>query len=68
MDDKKYLGACLEDCVHTAGILNFFQVISDLGYDYKFLGPANKISKIIKQIFNCSRIYCLPYCFQAKSL
>ena len=50
MDDKKYLGACLEDCVHTAGILNFFQVISDLGYDYKFLGPANKISKIIKQI------------------
>ena len=48
MDDKKYLGACLEDCVHTAGILNFFQVISDLGYEYKFLGPANNISKIIK--------------------
>jgi len=50
MDDKKYLGACLEDCVHTAGILNFFQAISDIGYEYKFLGPANKISKIIKQI------------------
>lgn len=50
MDDKKYLGACLEDCVHTAGILNFFQVISDLGYESKFLGPATKISEIIKQI------------------
>ena len=50
MDDKRFLGACLEDCVHTAGILNFFQIISDLGYEYKFLGPANNISKIITQI------------------
>ena len=50
MDDKKYLGACLEDCVHTAGILNFFQIISDLGYEFKFLGPAKKISEIITQI------------------
>nr|WP_212590835.1 methionine synthase [Candidatus Prometheoarchaeum syntrophicum] len=50
MNDKKYLGACLEDCVHTAGILNFFQVISDLGFESKFLGPANKIPEIITQI------------------
>ncbi|MHA1720902.1 MAG: methionine synthase [Promethearchaeota archaeon] len=50
MNSKKFLGACLEDCVHTAGILNFFQIISDLGYEYDFLGPAVKISEIINQI------------------
>jgi hypothetical protein len=50
LDKKKILGSCLENCVHVAGILNFFQIAEEVGYKTKFLGPAIPILKIIKKI------------------
>ena len=44
------LGACLENCVHVAGVLNFMQVAEEFGCDTQFLGPAIPISKIITAI------------------
>ena len=43
LDNRKYLGTCLENCVHVAGILNFFRIANEVGYETKFLGPANSI-------------------------
>ncbi|MHA1369151.1 MAG: methionine synthase [Promethearchaeota archaeon] len=50
LDDKSILGACLQDCIHVAGILNFFQIAESMGYKVKFLGPAVKIHRLINEI------------------
>ena len=52
LKEMSILGACLEDCIHVAGILNFFQVAEGIGYSTEFLGPAMKIHDIISAIKN----------------
>lgn len=47
---KQILGACVEDCIHVAGILGFMQLAEDFGFHTKFLGPAISIDKIIEEI------------------
>jgi hypothetical protein len=49
-EKKIILGACLENCVHVAGVLNFMQIAEEFGCDTQFLGPAVPISKIITAI------------------
>ncbi len=49
-NSQKFLGTCLGDCVHVAGILNFFQIAEEVGYTTEFLGPANSIHTIISAI------------------
>ena len=50
LDEKQVLGACVEDCIHVAGILNFFQLAENTGYKTRFLGPAVKKQHLINQI------------------
>ncbi len=47
---KKILGACLKECVHVLGILNFFRMAERMDYETNFLGPAVPIETIIKEI------------------
>ncbi|MHA1727565.1 MAG: methionine synthase [Promethearchaeota archaeon] len=47
---KKIFGVCLMDCAHVAGIINFFQIMENRGYNTHFLGPAVKTSRIINEI------------------
>lgn len=49
-DKRNILGACLENCVHVAGVLNFMQIAEEFGCETQFLGPAVPISKIIAAI------------------
>lgn len=46
----KILGGPLGKDVHVAGILNFFDIAKDLGYEIYYLGPANSVEKFIKDI------------------
>ncbi len=39
-DKGLMMGAAMGDCVHVAGVLNFFQLASKEGYRTKFLGAA----------------------------
>jgi hypothetical protein len=48
--NKLVYGACIEDCIHVAGILNWIQMAEDIGFDSKFSGPATPISTIINYI------------------
>ncbi len=48
--NKLILGACLGNCVHVAGTLNFLQLAKAKGYQTKFLGPATSISAILDEI------------------
>ena len=41
---KRILTACLGQCVHVAGIYNFFTIANQLGYKCKFLGPATPVA------------------------
>jgi len=47
---KKILTACIGQCVHVAGMYNFINIASQLGYKCKLLGPAIPTAKIIKEI------------------
>ncbi|MHA1585203.1 MAG: cobalamin B12-binding domain-containing protein [Promethearchaeota archaeon] len=49
-EKRKIIGACLENCVHVAGILNFINICEEYNYKTIFLGPAVSIKKIIKAI------------------
>jgi len=49
-DKKIILTACLGQCVHVAGAYNFMNIANQIGFECKFLGPANNISKIINAI------------------
>ncbi len=48
--NKLILGACLGNCVHVAGTLNFLQLAKAKGYSTKFLGPATRISTILDEV------------------
>lgn len=48
--EKKILTACLGQCVHIAGVHNFMDIATQLGFECLFLGPATKIPAIIKII------------------
>ncbi|MHA1791597.1 MAG: methionine synthase [Promethearchaeota archaeon] len=61
-DDHYILGACLEDCIHVAGILNYFQVAENLGYKTRFLGPATTTEKFVKEIMKSNaKIIAISY-------
>lgn len=47
---KSILGACVEDCIHVAGILGFLQIAEDFGYYTHFMGPAVPVDQLIEQI------------------
>jgi len=49
---KKILIACIGQCVHVAGIHNFINIATQLGYECNFLGSATPNSIIIKEIQN----------------
>ncbi len=44
------IGGALGKDIHVAGILNFFDIAKDLGYETYYLGPANSIGKFIREI------------------
>ncbi len=50
LQSKFFLGACIGNCVHIAGILSFFRFIEKKKYTYEFLGPAVPLDIVIKQI------------------
>jgi hypothetical protein len=49
-DSKLILGACLGNCVHVAGTLNFLQLAETKGYSTKFLGPAIPVEVILDEV------------------
>ena len=44
------LGCSLGECVHVAGVQNFFSLASEIGYQTIFLGPAVSIEFLIDAI------------------
>ncbi len=46
--DRLIVGASIEECIHVAGVLNFFRVAESVGYRTKFLGPAVKIEDVLE--------------------
>ncbi|MHA1519650.1 MAG: methionine synthase [Promethearchaeota archaeon] len=58
LENKKILAACLEDCVHVAGIYKFCQVTQQLGYEYDFIGPAVTIPLLIQKIAQSNAKIC----------
>ncbi len=47
---KRIITACIGQCVHVAGIYNFFNIANQLGIICDFLGLATPIQKIINEI------------------
>nr|MDO8113923.1 methionine synthase [Candidatus Sigynarchaeota archaeon] len=52
VDKTMIVGASIEECIHVAGILNFFQIAENFGYKTQFLGPAVKLNDFLKAIAN----------------
>ncbi len=50
MKNKIILGASIGNCVHVAGIINFFNIARTHGYDTIFLGPATGVDILISKI------------------
>ena len=50
---KRIMGAAVGNCVHVAGIMNFFKLAEAEGYDVEFLGTAVSIDSLIKKV--CER-------------
>ena len=46
----RMLGACLGNCVHVAGIMNFLRLAENEGYETHFLGTAIPIEKLVEYI------------------
>jgi methanogenic corrinoid protein MtbC1 len=46
----KIIGGSLDNDIHVAGILNFFALVQDLGYETYYLGPANSANEFIINI------------------
>jgi len=44
------LGACLGECIHVAGIINFFRLAESLGYQTKFLGSAISVKDFVSAL------------------
>jgi methylmalonyl-CoA mutase cobalamin-binding subunit len=49
-NEKKIIGASIGDCVHVAGIMNFFRIAEDIGFETVFLGPAVSIEECVDAI------------------
>ena len=49
-NEKKIIGASIGDCVHVAGIMNFFRIAEDIGFETIFLGPAVSIEECVDAI------------------
>jgi len=47
---RKILGACLGNCVHVAGVMNFLALAEEEGYETNFLGAAVPINILVEQI------------------
>lgn len=47
---KVVMTACMGQCAHIGGIYNFMDIAKKIGYECVFLGPANSVLKIIKNI------------------
>ncbi|MHA1730448.1 MAG: methionine synthase [Promethearchaeota archaeon] len=43
------LVACIGQCVHVAGVMNFVRVAEAIGYRCRFTGPATPIPEVLKQ-------------------
>jgi methylmalonyl-CoA mutase cobalamin-binding subunit len=52
MAGNKILGACLGNCVHVAGIINFLRLAQNYGYKTEFLGPAIAVKKFVSAVKN----------------
>jgi hypothetical protein len=62
VENRLILGACLGNCVHVAGLLNFLRLAEAKGYSTKFLGPAVSTEKIIEEAKRSgARIIALSY-------
>lgn len=58
----KVVGASIGDCVHIQGIYNFLELAKSKKYHTIFLGPAIKISKLLKFIkSNSPEIVAISY-------
>lgn len=46
----KIIGGSLGNDIHVAGIINFFNIAMDLGYETYYLGPSNSVKDFIRNI------------------
>ncbi|MBS4016126.1 MAG: cobalamin-dependent protein [Candidatus Latescibacteria bacterium] len=49
---NKILGACIGNCVHVAGIINFLRLAQNYGYETEFLGSAISVKNFVNAIKN----------------
>ncbi len=47
---KKILGSTLGNCVHVAGMMNFFNLAEDAGYETEFIGIGASIGELIGKV------------------
>ena len=47
---KKIIGASLGNCVHVAGIMNYFKLAEDENYSTKFIGIGMSIDEVLSMI------------------
>ena len=47
---KTIVGGALGECVHVAGVLNFFKLAEDEGYRTVFTGPATSVDDLLAAI------------------
>ena len=48
---EKIIGTTLGSCVHVAGMMNFFNLAEEEGYETKFLGISMDLDQFIKNIY-----------------
>ncbi|MGQ9630709.1 MAG: cobalamin B12-binding domain-containing protein [bacterium] len=53
MRSQRILGACLGECIHVAGIMNFLRLAESLGYQTEFMGSATPVEKFVSAL--CER-------------
>ncbi len=59
---KEIIGACLGDCIHVAGILNFLQIAEKMGFKTRFLGPAVPVDEFVDAVKRSpARIVAISY-------
>lgn len=46
----KIIGGPIGKDIHVAGVLNFFDIAKNIGYETYYLGPANAIEKFVEEI------------------
>ena len=54
-EKKIILGACLENCVHVAGVLNFMQIAEEFGFEAELLGFAVAKQQMRKTVLTCRK-------------